>query len=92
LTGGISEIAYGDGKYLVAKKWADRNGVDLRACYFYSDSMSDGWLLEKVGHPVVINPDPRLRKHAEAKGWEIRDWGKSAGIAPQQKKKGTGFL
>lgn len=77
LTGAIAEIAYGDGKYLVTKKWCDKNGVDLADCYFYSDSMSDVLLLEKVGHPVVVNPDPRLRKHAEGRGWVIKDWGKA---------------
>ncbi len=85
LTGGIAEIAYGDGKYRVTKKWADANGVDLKDCYFYSDSMSDVLLLEKVGHPVVINPDPRLRKHAEARGWPIEDWGKAEEAAPDKK-------
>ena len=85
LTGAIAEIAYGDGKYRVTKKWADANGVDLKDCYFYSDSMADVLLLEKVGHPVVINPDPRLRKHAEARGWPIEDWGKAEEAAPDKK-------
>ena len=77
LTGGIEKVAYGDGKYHVTKAWADANGVDLSRCYFYSDSMSDVLLLEMVGHPVVVNPDPKLRAHAEKRGWEIRDWGKA---------------
>ena len=85
LTGGIATIAYGDGKYHVTKKWADANGVDLKDCYFYSDSMSDVLLLEKVGHPVVVNPDPRLRKHAEARGWPIEDWGKAEEAVPDKK-------
>ena len=77
LTGKIDKVAYGDGKYHVTKAWADANGVDLKECYFYSDSMSDVMLLEHVGHPVVVNPDKRLRAHAEARGWEIQDWGVS---------------
>jgi HAD superfamily hydrolase (TIGR01490 family) len=85
LTGGIAEIAYGDGKYHVTKKWADANGVDLKDCYFYSDSMSDVLLLEKVGHPVVVNPDPRLKKHAEQRGWPIEDWGKAEEAVPDKK-------
>ena len=87
LTGRVATVAYGDGKYRVTKKWADANGVDLKDCYFYSDSMSDVLLLEKVGHPVVVNPDPRLRKHAETRGWPIEDWGK-AEEAPPEKKPG----
>jgi len=85
LTGRVATVAYGDGKYRVTKKWADANGVDLKDCYFYSDSMSDVLLLEKVGHPVVVNPDPRLRKHAEARGWPIEDWGKAEEALPEKK-------
>ena len=77
LTGEIAAVAYGDGKYRETKKWADENGVDLALSHFYSDSMSDVLLLEMVGHPVVVNPDPRLRKHAEERNWPIVDWGKS---------------
>ena len=77
LTGEIAAVAYGDGKYRETKKWADENGVDLALSHFYSDSMSDVLLLEMVGHPVVVNPDPRLRKHAEERNWPIVDWGES---------------
>jgi hypothetical protein len=24
---------------------------------------------------VAVNPDARLRKHAETKGWPVEDWG-----------------
>ena len=75
LTGKIAKVAYGDGKYHATKEWADRNGVDLRDCTFYTDSMSDVLLMEHVGRPVAVNPDARLRAHAEKRGWEIRDWG-----------------
>ena len=27
-----------------------------------------------VGDPVAINPDARLRAHARAQGWRIRDY------------------
>jgi phosphoserine phosphatase len=55
--------------------------------------MSDVKLLEMVGHPVVVNPDPRLRKRAEERGWPIEDWG----AAPEKqanlsKKKGMRFF
>lgn len=38
---------------------------------FYSDSMNDVPLLEKVNHPVATNPDARLRTLAEQRGWPI---------------------
>jgi HAD superfamily hydrolase (TIGR01490 family) len=75
LTGKIETVAYGDGKYEVTKKWCDRNGVDLKDCVFYTDSMSDVLLMEHVGTPVAVNPDARLRAFAKERGWQIVDWG-----------------
>ena len=40
---------------------------------FYSDSMNDVPLLDKVNHPVATNPDPRLRALAQQRGWRILD-------------------
>jgi phosphoserine phosphatase len=54
LKGKIAKVAYGDGKYHVSKEWADDNGVDLMQCYFYTDSMSDVLLMEKVRHLLDI--------------------------------------
>ncbi len=38
---------------------------------FYTDSMNDIALLEKVTHPVATNPDDRLRALAKERGWRI---------------------
>jgi len=38
---------------------------------FYTDSINDLSLLEKVSHPVATNPDPALRAIAQARGWRI---------------------
>lgn len=40
---------------------------------FYSDSMNDVPLLEKVNTPVATNPDNRLRALAQERGWRILD-------------------
>ncbi|MBV7543271.1 HAD family phosphatase [Acidovorax sp. sic0104] len=47
--------------------WADVDST------FYSDSMNDVPLLEKVDRPVATNPDPRLRAMAQERGWRILD-------------------
>ena len=39
--------------------------------YFYSDSMNDLPLLEKVSHPIATNPDDRLRNEAQQRNWPI---------------------
>lgn len=67
-------MCFGQGKVHYAQSWARDAGVDLRQSYFYSDSFSDLPMLEVVGHPVVVNPDPRLRRTALQKGWPIQDW------------------
>ena len=38
---------------------------------FYSDSQNDLPLLERVTHPVAVNPDPTLRAKATAAGWPV---------------------
>ena len=48
------------------------NGVDASECAFYSDSVHDLPLLSAVGRPVAVNPDRRLRREAQARGWEIK--------------------
>lgn len=80
MDGTIRVVAYGDGKYETTKRWCDKNGVDLKDCYFYTDSMSDVKLLENVGYPVCVNPDSRLKKHAAERGWPTVDWGKSESV------------
>ncbi len=59
--------------------WLQRHareaGLDLAGCYAYGDSYSDRPLLELVGHPVAVNPDPALYVHARRRGWPVRNWG-----------------
>jgi HAD superfamily hydrolase (TIGR01490 family) len=68
-------LCFGEGKVVLAERYAAERGVDLRACTFYTDSHSDLPMLEAVGSPVVIDPDPRLRRHARRRGWPVEDWG-----------------
>lgn len=71
-TGRLVEPAcYGRGKVYWAERYAAARGIDLSQSYFYTDSASDLPLLERVGHPVAVNPDWRLRRIARARGWSI---------------------
>lgn len=75
-TGAVQEpLCFGMGKVHLAIEYAKRRGVSLGDCVFYTDSNSDLPMLEVVGHPVAVNPDPRLRSTARARGWEVVDWG-----------------
>jgi HAD superfamily hydrolase (TIGR01490 family) len=62
---------YREGKVLSMQEIAAREGIDLAASYAYSDSESDLPMLRAVGHPVVVNPDPDLRRIAAQEGWEV---------------------
>ncbi|MCW2948272.1 MAG: haloacid dehalogenase [Actinoallomurus sp.] len=50
-------------------------GLDLSQSYAYADSYSDRPLLETVGNPAAVNPDPSLYRHAKRKHWRIYEWG-----------------
>ncbi len=65
---------YGAGKVHRAEMFAAEHGIDLDASYFYSDSYSDLPMLQRVGEPRVINPDPRLRRFAARKEWPVQTW------------------
>ncbi len=77
LTGHIVS-AIGHNKAVRAMEWAQAHDISLADCTFYSDSITDLPLLEKVGDPLVVNPDRRLRRVALQRGWSILDWGTSS--------------
>jgi HAD superfamily hydrolase (TIGR01490 family) len=70
----VGELLHGEGKAVAVRAIAEREGLDLERCYAYSDSSNDLPMLSLVGHPCAINPDPRLRAHAKAQGWDVRDY------------------
>jgi len=53
---------------------AEREGFDLAECTAYSDSHTDVPFLEAVGHPIVVNPDRRLRRIAAERGWPVLEF------------------
>ncbi len=67
--------SFREGKVTRVEAWlAARNlGWSDVETTFYSDSMNDLALLEKVTHPVATNPDERLRQLAAERGWRILD-------------------
>jgi HAD superfamily hydrolase (TIGR01490 family) len=71
----IEPLCYGRGKVELASRCADEQGVALRDCIFYTDSIADLPMLEAVGEPITVHPDPRLRRIAARRGWPVRDWG-----------------
>jgi HAD superfamily hydrolase (TIGR01490 family) len=74
LTGRIAGTpSFGPGKVVRLQQWLDEQGLTWEGIRstFYSDSINDLPLLEKVNHPVATNPDARLRAVAQQRGWPI---------------------
>jgi HAD superfamily hydrolase (TIGR01490 family) len=67
-------LCYGQGKVIRAEAWAQRARVSLERAWFYSDSISDLPLLERVGTPVAVHPDLQLRRVAKRRSWQVADW------------------
>jgi HAD superfamily hydrolase (TIGR01490 family) len=71
-TGGISDIpCFQEGKVRKLSGWLETHRQTLENSWFYSDSHNDLPLLEKVTHPVAVDPDEILRRHAAEYGWPV---------------------
>jgi len=62
-----------EGKIERVNEWLAERGHQLAdyESWFYSDSLNDLPLLERVTHPVAVDPDATLRAHAAKRGWPI---------------------
>ena len=62
-----------EGKVTRMEQWLARHSLGWQdvETTFYTDSINDLALMEKVDHPVATNPDERLRAVAIARGWRI---------------------
>jgi putative phosphoserine phosphatase/1-acylglycerol-3-phosphate O-acyltransferase len=67
----VGPFVWSSGKLMAVRRWAAEHDVDLGESWFYSDSVYDTPLLSAVGHPVVVNPDPRLVVLAMSRRWPI---------------------
>ncbi|HIO93010.1 MAG TPA: HAD family hydrolase [Leucothrix mucor] len=59
------------GKVVRLDAWLEQHNVSLDGSYFYSDSHNDLPLLEKVAHPIAVDPDEKLAEIANQKGWKV---------------------
>ncbi|HEV7788318.1 MAG TPA: HAD-IB family hydrolase [Pseudonocardia sp.] len=70
----VGEVLHGPAKAHAVRSLAAREGLNLRRCSAYSDSVNDVPMLSVVGTAVAVNPDSELRDTARQRGWEIRDF------------------
>jgi HAD superfamily hydrolase (TIGR01490 family) len=70
----VGDMLHGPAKAEAVRALAEREGLDLARCSAYSDSYNDLPMLAMVGDACAVNPDARLRAHARARGWRVRDY------------------
>jgi len=74
-TGAVAgEPCFREGKVARLTAWLaarETTLADFCESWFYSDSANDLPLLERVTHPVAVDPDPRLESVAASRSWPI---------------------
>ncbi len=74
-TGEIDGVpSFQAGKITRVESWLAGQGAqwrDFERVHFYSDSINDLPLLERVSHPVATNPSPALERIARERGWPL---------------------
>lgn len=88
----VGDILHGEGKKHAVLALAATEGLDIARCTAYSDSVNDLPMLSLVGKAVAVNPDRELRKAAEDRGWEVREWRRSRRAINKGIRTGRGAL
>ena len=70
------ENCYGPAKLAMIEAWFAQEALPRAGAWvrFYSDHVSDAPSLGWADEGFAVNPDPRLRRLALAKGWPVLDW------------------
>ncbi len=67
----VGTPCFQEGKVTRLNEWLDSNNLNIEESFFYSDSINDLPLLEQVSYPHAVDPDEKLREHAEKLAWPI---------------------
>lgn len=71
-TGRVDGVpCFREGKVARLEEWLESRDADLAGSWFYTDSHNDLPLLDRVTHPVAVDPDPILNEEAQRRGWPI---------------------
>jgi len=73
----VEPLCFRKGKVFWAENFAKDFGGNLQESTFYTDSITDLPLLERVKNPRVVNPDLKLRAVARKRGWPILNFSSS---------------
>jgi len=67
----VGNIVYGKNKPDLVKNFAEKNNLDFKNSWAYTDHISDLGLLLLVPSPCVVNPDKILLKEAKKRNWPV---------------------
>ena len=71
-TGRVQGVpCFREGKVQRFEQWLDERRWQADETWFYSDSHNDLPLLQRVQHPVAVNPDEELARVAAERGWPV---------------------
>ena len=65
---------FGEEKVTRLLEYCDENNLNPEDSWYYGDAISDLGILSIVGNPVCINPDRKLTRAANQRGWKILHW------------------
>ena len=70
----VGTPCFREGKIKRLEEWMDEHNLtwlSFLKSWFYSDSLNDIPLLNKVSHPIAVDPDPTLKEYAKKNSWPI---------------------
>ena len=67
----VDTPCFQEGKITRLETWLENNKLSPELTYFYSDSFNDVPLLERVEHPIAVDPDQTLQSIAKERDWPI---------------------
>jgi len=70
----VGRLCYGDEKLNKIQNYCEINNSSPEKSWYYADAFADRPALSFVGFPVCINPDRKLAREAQRKGWTILIW------------------
>jgi HAD superfamily hydrolase (TIGR01490 family) len=65
------KFCFGEEKVVRLLEYCKLNSIDLESSWYYGDSISDLPVLSIVGNPICVNPDRKLKRVADKRGWQI---------------------
>ncbi len=71
----------GEARALLVEEFAKSYSITTRDAVAYADSTSDLPMLEAVGYPVAVNPEPKLLQIAKNRGWSVENWERQQGFS-----------